>query len=83
MAKAFQASMSNRCESFGPMNYIMLGKFVTAFSKDQAEKKLLMRHLALGIAERKDNFYDLDGESGRLGMIETLERKIRSTKYEV
>ncbi len=76
MADAFLKSMNNKCKSFGAMNYIMLGRFVLAFSKDQAERKLLMRHLALGLSESKNDFFDLDGESGKDGMIETLERNM-------
>ncbi len=82
MAEAFLKSMDNRCKIFGPMNYVLLGRFVLAFSKDQAEKKLLMRHLARGLSESKHDFFDLDGESGKDGMIETLERNMTGPNKE-
>ena len=82
MAKAFLRSMDNRCQAFGPMNYIILGRFVAAFSKDQAEKKLMMRHLALGLSDSKTDFVDIDGESGKEGMIETLKRNMTGPNRE-
>ena len=60
----------------------MLGRFVATFAKDQAEKKLLMRHLALGLSENKSDFVDLDGISGKDGMVETLVRNMTGPNKE-
>ncbi len=82
MAKAFLNSMNTQCSAFGPLNYIMLARFVATFSMDQADKKLLMRHLALGLSENKSDFVDIDGESGKEGMLETLERNMTGPNRE-
>ena len=82
VGEAFLKSMDKQCGSFGPMNYIMLARFIAAFSKDQADKKLLMRHLAIGISESKKGFLDIDGKPAQDGMIETLKRNLTGPNLE-
>jgi hypothetical protein len=72
MSKAFLRAMNERCQTIGPFNYITLARFVATFSMDQAEKKLMIRHLAMGLSDNTQDFMDLDGESGRAGMVATL-----------
>jgi hypothetical protein len=74
--EALLKATQQRCEQMGTLNYIMLGKFVTNYILDQAEKKRLMRHIAYGISDRTDDFMDLDGLSAREGMQETFRRNL-------
>lgn len=67
---------TNRCKAFGAWNYITLSRFVTSFVMDQAEKKLLMRHIALGVSEKEDDIRDLDGDSVKVGIDRTLRNNL-------
>lgn len=74
--KAVLASIEKRCQQMGVFNYIQLARFVAAYNMDQAERKLLIKHLATGMSEREDDFIDLDGESVRQGVEKTLNNNL-------
>jgi hypothetical protein len=65
-----------RCQDFGSMNYFMLGTFVVAFNMDQSDRMSIINELSSSMSKNMDDFIDLDGESVRKGIKQTLENNL-------
>ncbi|QDK39442.1 TadE/TadG family type IV pilus assembly protein [Bdellovibrio sp. NC01] len=65
-----------RCRDFGSFNYLMLGKFVVAFKTDQRDRMLVINELAKAMSANEEDFYDLDGESVKVGMQNTFQNNL-------
>lgn len=82
------ASMQRNCEFSGPVNYLMLGKYLVAYQIDQADRKRLLYHLANGLSQSEQDFRDLEGDQGRRGIEQTLRKNLtlenkRSLNFEI
>lgn len=73
---ALVASAEERCKNFGVWNYITLARFVTAYNMDIAQRKMLIKHLAMGMSETTEDFYDIEGDSVRTGIEKTLKNNL-------
>lgn len=61
-----------RCQYFGSYNFVMLAKFVVAYNLDQRDRMELMSLLSRSTSYKEDDFYDMDGQSVKLGIENTL-----------
>lgn len=74
VSTAFLNSAVAQCQRMGTWNYIILGSFIVAFNKDQAQRSLFIATLARAMSpeDPTGEFYDIDGDSVPLGMRNTF-----------
>ncbi|MEK6774198.1 MAG: pilus assembly protein TadG-related protein [Bdellovibrionota bacterium] len=61
-----------RCEWSGYFNFMTLGSWVVGFNFDQLSRRLLIAKMAKGLSVATDDFIDIDGDSGKEGVKNTL-----------
>lgn len=69
---------TERCKYFGSYNYVMLAKFVVAFNLDQRDRMDVIAALSKATSFKKEDFYDIDGQSVKDGIAETLKKNLTS-----
>lgn len=72
----------NRCKFVGPYNYSVLANMVAAFNFDQLARRLLIAKMAKGLSLADDDFYDLNGDSAKLGIENTLKNNLTDANRE-
>ncbi|MGZ3773560.1 MAG: TadE/TadG family type IV pilus assembly protein [Pseudobdellovibrionaceae bacterium] len=77
-SEALRLSALARCRYFGSYNYFMLGKFVVAFNMDQSDRMGAIASISRAMSSKKDDFYDIDGQSVRSGIEQTLNNNLTS-----
>lgn len=70
------ARINELAKESGEMNWAMLARFVTSFNFDQADRKQLINHLARGLSKASDDFNELNGDSARIGVLNTLKKNL-------
>lgn len=76
VAESFTRQMLNiaiqRCQWSGYFNFSTLSTWVVGFNFDQRARRLLIAKMAKGLSLASDDFLDIDGESGKEGIKNTL-----------
>lgn len=67
---------TNRCAAVGSLNFVIGARFIIGHIIDSQERAHTINYLATGISAESDNFFDLDGESGREGVRQTLMKNL-------
>lgn len=62
----------NKCEWSGYFNYSTLATWVIAYNFDQLARRALIAKMAKGLSRTNDDFFDIDGESVKEGVKNTL-----------
>jgi hypothetical protein len=70
------ASAKNRCMFVGAFNYLILGEFLTAFNRDQGERKQLINMLSRGVSESPEDFREITGDLASEGIKATLKNNL-------
>lgn len=68
--------IKNDCRKKMTMNNFALASFIYAHKLDVANRKMVLFRLAHGLSKVKDDFDDLDGESGAKGIENTLKKNL-------
>ncbi len=66
----------DNCASLGPLNFGWGAAIFYAYKMDQANRRALIYALAEKLSESTSEFYDIEGESVREGMMKTLEKNL-------
>lgn len=72
----------DRCRAMGTINFLMLANFVVAFNYDQRDRMEFIAALSRATSLSEDNFYDLDGQSVRVGIEKTLLNNLTAANRE-
>lgn len=75
-------SAIERCKFMGSINFLTLAKFVVAFNFDQRDRMEFISLLSRGTSYQEDDFFDLDGQSVKLGIEKTLLNNLTSANRE-
>lgn len=67
---------TDRCRYVGQFNYMILARFIAAYSIDQGERKQLINMLSRGLSEKPDDFRDISGELVSEGLIKTFRNNL-------
>ncbi|WP_413576279.1 TadE/TadG family type IV pilus assembly protein [Bdellovibrio sp. HCB290] len=67
-----------RCRYFGAFNYRLLAQYVVAYNIDQGDRMLLIAAMSRSMSNNTSDFYDLDGDSVKDGMVKTLRNNLTS-----
>ncbi len=65
-------NITDRCQWSGYFNFTTLSTWVVGFNFDQLTRRLLIAKMAKGLSLSTDDFLDIDGESGKEGIKNTL-----------
>lgn len=60
----------------GEFNWTMLARFVVGFNLDQADRKLALIQLARGLSKSPEDFNELNGQSVKVGLLNTLKKNL-------
>ncbi|WP_413559079.1 TadE/TadG family type IV pilus assembly protein [Bdellovibrio sp. HCB209] len=67
-----------RCQYFGAFNYRLLAQYVVGYNIDQGDRMLLIAALSRSMSNTTEDFYDLDGDSVKKGIENTLSNNLTS-----
>lgn len=67
---------TNRCATVGSLNYVMGGKFIAGYINDSMERAYLIEHLANGLSAQQDDFFEITGDSAKVGLEKTLRNNL-------
>ena len=82
-AKKANESQIKRCQQIGVFNFISLARNYYSFVMDQANLKSLIYYMANNLSnEQKDEFFDIEGKSVRLGIEKTLRKNLTADNAE-
>lgn len=66
------ANVKRNCEDHSVLSWYALGRYIFAFKNDVANRKRVLNKLANSISAETSDLKDLDGESVRTGVLNTL-----------
>lgn len=82
MSTMLKENALKRCRDFGSYNYVMLGKFIVAFNTDQRDRMTVLNELSRTMSNSTDDFYDLDGDSVKVGIENTFNNNLTAPNRE-
>lgn len=73
---AYRESAIERCRVAGTYNYILFGSFIVSYNIDQGDRSLFITQMARSMSNKTDDFWDIDGQSVKLGMEKTFQNNL-------
>lgn len=74
--------ITSECSQAGSFNYKVLGQMVVGYNFDQLSRRYLIAQMAKGLSLSNDDFYDIDGQSGKQGIENTFRNNLTDANRE-